>query len=109
MTTPKKPIKPRKTAEPSNNVQALQATLKELKTTGRLDNIDSARVRIALGLAAAVDSAPDNPTLWREYRAAEKALREETETNADPFDELIRQLSAPMGNEKKQKTQNPRP
>jgi hypothetical protein len=52
---------------------------------------------------------PDNPTLWREYRAAEKALREETETNADPFDALIKSLSSPMVNETKQKAQNPRP
>ena len=112
MTTPKKPVKPRKkpdSPESVTNFQALTKTVQELRDAGRLDLIDAARVRIALGLAAAVDSMPDNPTLWREYRAAEKALREETETNADPFDALIKSLSSPMVNETKQKAQNPRP
>ena len=51
---------------------------------------------------------PDNPTLWREYRAAEKALREESEAHGDPFEDLIRQLSAEVRDEKKQETKNTR-
>lgn len=108
MTAPKKPRNTKKTAETSTNFEALKMTIEELKTAGRLDNIDTARVRIALGLAAAVDAEPDNPTLWREYRAAEKALREESEAHGDPFEELIRQLSTPVRDEEKPKTKNSR-
>jgi hypothetical protein len=82
---------------------------KELENAGRLGVIDSARVQIALHLARMVDEFPENPTLWREYRTAEKALREENENYGDPFDELIRSLSAEVGNQTKPKTKNPRP
>lgn len=102
------PKKPRKPAETLTNYEALKTTIEELRNAGRLETIDSARVRIALGLAAAVDSMPDNPTLWREYRAAEKALREETEAHGDPFDELIRQLSTPVRDEEKPQKKNTR-
>ena len=99
----------RKKSENSTNLQALEATIQQLRESGRLDVIDAARVRIALGLAAAVDAMPDNPTLWREYRAAEKALREESEAHGDPFDQLIKSLSAEIRDETKPKAENPRP
>lgn len=99
----------RKKAQTVTNLQALEATIQELRESGRLDVIDAARVRIALGLAAAVDAMPDNPTLWREYRAAEKALREESEAHGDPFDQLIKSLSAEIRDETKPKAENPRP
>jgi hypothetical protein len=98
----------RKKSENSTNLQALEATIEQLRESGRLDVIDAARVRIALGLAAAVDAMPDNPTLWREYRAAEKALREESEAHGDPFDQLIKSLSAEIRDETKPKAKNPR-
>ena len=98
----------RKKAQTVTNLQALEATIQELRESGRLDVIDAARVRIALGLAAAVDALPDNPTLWREYRAAEKALREESEAHGDPFDQLIKSLSAEIRDETKPKAKNPR-
>ena len=108
-----KPRKPRETkAKPSetlSNLDAMKLTIEQLRQAGRLDKIDEARVRIALGLAAAVDSMPDNPTLWREYRNAEKALRNESEAHGDPFDELIRTLTAEVGNETKPKAKNARP
>ena len=102
------PMATRKKSENSTNLQALEATIEQLRESGRLDVIDAARVRIALGLAAAVDAMPDNPTLWREYRAAEKALREETEAHGDPFDQLIKSLSAEIRDETKPKAKNPR-
>lgn len=109
VNAPKKPRKPAKPADPVTNYEALRVTIEELRKAGRLETIDSARVRIALGLAAAVDSMPDNPTLWREYRAAEKALREESEAHGDPFDELIRQLSTQVRDEEKPQKKNARP
>lgn len=104
-----KPRKPRETTRNVTNAAALEITVQELRNAGRLADIDAARVQIAQHLAAMVDAYPDNPTLWREYRTAEKALREEAENYADPFDQLVRSLSAPVGNEKKPKTQNTRP
>ena len=109
MATKKNPENIEKTPETLTNAEALENTIHELKAAGRLDNIDAARVRIALGLARAVDSMPDNPTLWREYRAAEKALREESEAHGDPFEELLRQLSTEVRDEKKQEKKNTRP
>lgn len=105
-----KPARKRHIVEDStNNRQALEDTIQALRTAGKLDGIDTARIQIARGLASAVDSMPDNPTLWREYRQAEKALREETNTNADPFEELISSINAEVRDKAKQKTQNPRP
>lgn len=109
MEPPKKPRKPRQTPGKGRNVLAIETTIQELKTAGRLNDVDAARVQIALHLARMVDEFPENPTLWREYRTAEKALREEGETYGDPFDQLIRTLSAEMGNEKEQKKKNARP
>ena len=88
--------------------EALERTIEALRLAGRLIDIDDARLQIARGLASAVDAQPDNPTLWREYRASEKELRQESENNGDPFDQLIRSISTEVGNEKKQKAQTPR-
>lgn len=104
----KTPRKPRKVAEVLTNYQALQKTIQALRDAGQLAAIDDARIQIALGLAAAVDSMPDNPSLWREYRAAEKALREEASAHGDPFDQLIASLTAEVRDEKKQEEPKPR-
>jgi len=105
---PKKPRKPRQTPGKGRNVQAIENTIQELEKAGRLAAIDAARVQIALHLARMVDEFPENPTMWREYRTAEKALREESENYGDPFDELIRSLSAEVGNETKPKKKDAR-
>lgn len=81
--------------------QALEATITALELEGRLANIDEARIAIARQLATLLDSNPDSPILWREYRTAEKALRDESVQAADPFEKLLEQLSAPIRNEKK--------
>jgi hypothetical protein len=106
--TPKTPRKPRKTPAQGQNVQAMENTIAELEKAGRLGAIDSARVQICRHLARMVDEWPENPTLWREYRTAEKALREESENYGDPFDQLIRTLSAEVGNETKPKKKDAR-
>jgi len=110
-----KPTNPRKKATtPAKSFdgpqrQALETTIEALRSAGRLNDIDDARVQIARGLASAVDAEPDNPTIWREYRAAEKALREESENHADPFDQLIASIASEVGNTSKQKAKNARP
>lgn len=91
------------------NRAALETTLEALRTAGRLELIDAARVQIARTLATAVDLEPGSAILWREYRAAEKALREESEAHGDSFDQLLASLSAPVRDEKKPKAKNPRP
>lgn len=57
----------------SNSV-GLERTIKAMAT--RLDESSEALLALARGLAAAVDAAPDNAALWREYRAAVTALGE---------------------------------
>jgi hypothetical protein len=106
--TPKTPRKPRETPAKGRNLQALKKTVEELEKAGRLGPMDAARVQIALNLARMVDEFPENPTLWREYRTAEKALREESENYGDPFDQLVRSLSTQMGDETKQKKKDAR-
>ena len=91
------------------NRTALEATISALESDGRLGPVDSGRVEIARGLADAVDDCPESPILWREYRAAEKALREEAEAHGDPFDQLLAHLSAEVGNQEKPKKAKPRP
>ena len=104
----KAPAKPRKAVEVLTNYEALRRTIQSLRDTGQLAALDEARVQIALGLAAAVDALPDNPSMWREYRAAEKALREEASAHGDPFDQLIASISAEIRHEEKQKEPKPR-
>ena len=56
------------------NAVGLERTIKAMDA--RLDEMNEALVALARGLAAAVDAAPDNAALWREYRAAVTALME---------------------------------
>jgi len=57
-----------------SNVAGLERTIRALKS--RLVEGDEALVALARGLAAAVDAAPENAALWREYRAAVTVLME---------------------------------
>lgn len=58
----------------TSNVAGLERTIKAVQ--GRLVDADEALIALARGLAAAVDAAPENAALWREYRAAVAALAE---------------------------------
>ena len=105
---PKAPRNKPKAADILTNSEAVRRTIEALRKSGKLADIDEARVRIVIGLAAAVDAMPDNPSMWREFRAAEKALREEALAHGDPFDQLIASLTAEIRDEEKQETPKPR-
>lgn len=102
--------KPAKSAQIHGlNRAALERTIEALRADSRLNLVDEARIQIARTLATQIDDQPESAMLWREYRAAEKALREEAEAhNGDPFEQLIASLSTPVGDETKQKAQKPR-
>jgi thioesterase domain-containing protein len=111
LTIPPNPKKSTKTTRKStggSQAAALERTIDALREAGRLADVDEARIQIARGLAAATDAQPDNPTVWREYRAAERDLRKETEHNADPFDQLLTSIAAEIRHEKKPKAEKPR-
>jgi len=62
-------------AEVGANRLAAAVTVEALRDLGRLEVVDSAQVTAFLELASAVDVKPTDAGLWREYRAAEGALR----------------------------------
>ena len=112
--SPTKQAKPKESAtietksNHGQNREATEITIKALRDDGLISEVDAARVQIVRSLASLADAEPDNPVVWREYRLAEQALRKETEAHGDPFDKLLADITAEMGNEKKQKTTNPR-
>lgn len=86
-----------------SNGAGLERTIKALADAGRVGPEDEALVALARGLAAAVDAAPENAALWREYRAAVATL---AEVGADDVDDATQQflveirtpqLRAPLG------------
>lgn len=80
------------------NLQAAESTIAALGSAGRLEQIDDARITAFLNLARAVDADPGNASLWREYRQAEAALREDHDGGADAFAELLAELrGTPLG------------
>lgn len=68
-------------------VDGLQATLDEMSDGGRLDQVPSAVVELAKGLARELDNPGEKDTgraaLWREYRAAVAALLEAASGTSD--------------------------
>lgn len=58
-----------------SNVEAVEAVVAELRESDAIGVIDEALVTGLLTLARAVDGAPDNPALWREYRGFVEAVR----------------------------------
>jgi hypothetical protein len=76
---------------------AADATITALRSAGRLELIDSARIAMLQTLADGVDADPVNATLWREYRAAETALREVTDDGTDELAEILSRLSTAVG------------
>ena len=94
--TKKVAVPRRKAANPAHgtNRRAAEATIDALRAAGRLETIDSARVTMLQTLADAVDKDAANASLWREYRAAETALREVSDDDTDDFASLLSQLSA---------------
>lgn len=80
-----------------SQTEALESTIEALRAKGVLEPVDESLVATAKGLAAAVDANPDNAALWREFRAAQQALRGLTVGDADDYDALVRDLHAAMG------------
>jgi hypothetical protein len=91
------------------NRTAAETTIEALEAHERLSDIDAARVALVRALADAVDSDPTNASLWREYRAAEQALRETDDTTGDEFARLLAALSAEMGDTETNRAPQPRP
>lgn len=58
------------------NLSAIDETVAALQSLGRLEDVDAATVEAARSLAVAVDEQPGNASLWREYQAAVRSLRE---------------------------------
>ena len=81
------------------NRLAIEQTIEALRTAGRLEKVDNARIAICQSLADSVDSDPSNASLWREYRAAESALRAANDQTQDEFTTLLASLSAEVGTE----------
>lgn len=81
------------------NRQAIEQTIAALRSAGRLESVDNARIAICQSLADAVDSDPNNASLWREYRAAEAVLRAADVETQDEFASLLASLSAQVGTE----------
>jgi predicted lipoprotein len=80
------------------NRTAVEEMLEAMRSAGLLENIDAARVTMLQTLADAVDMEPTNASLWREYRAAESSIRENTAHDQDDFQELLASLSAEVRN-----------
>jgi hypothetical protein len=112
MTGQPKPNKtPRKKAEPreiSANLEAIDEMIAALKTAGRLERVDSARVQIARRLARAVDENPENVGLWQQYRAAETALRELGNNDDDGLTDLFAAFDAAVRDAENSKPRKPR-
>ena len=78
------------------------------RDAGRLENVDSARAKIALHLAQMVDEYPENVGLWQQYRAAEAALREVGDNEGDGLADLFRAFDAEVRNAANGKPSKPR-
>jgi hypothetical protein len=80
------------------NADAARQVVDELTAAGKLTGRDAARTAAFLSLALAVDAAPMNAQLWREYRIAEAALHEVRDDGSDEEAEVTAALSAAVGN-----------
>jgi hypothetical protein len=90
------------------NRTAIEQTIEALRLAGRLEQVNTALIAICQTLADAVDQDPQNASLWREYRAAESALRATDDQNDDEFSSLLASLSAEVGAEAQTGTKKPR-
>ena len=96
MTTPTK--KPRKAAEPVNNVQAVARYLANLYPDG-IPEEHWPIVQTVKGLALAVDEQPGMPALWKQYREALADLDGLHAFEEDTLGEIITRLSTTVDHE----------
>lgn len=80
------------------NRRALEATLRKLRSLGRLETVDAALVQLARSLAGSVDCDSSNAQLCRTYHDILEALVGERE-DTDSFAKLIAEINsrAPLG------------
>ena len=71
-----------------SNVVAAGILVDQLRTAGRLEDVDEARVAGLLSMAAELDSDPGNASLWRAYWQVESLLREDN-VDDDAFEALL--------------------
>jgi len=78
---------------------AVNLLIAALTDLGRLDEIDTAEGEVARGMVRAIDdSDQQNAALWREYRAAVRALKDLYGASPDgQLDRLLAELSGPAG------------
>lgn len=93
-----KPAKSTQKVDISSNFGAMSNMIEALRSAGRLENVDAARIRIALHLAQMVDEYPENVGLWQQYRAAEAILREVTHDDSDGLADLFRAFDSEVRN-----------
>lgn len=86
--------KPRKPSEPTNNVSAVARYLANLYPDG-IPEEHWPIVQVVRSLAVAVDSLPEQPALWKQYRDALGDLDGLHQFEEDTLGELITRLSAP--------------
>jgi hypothetical protein len=76
------------------NADALEV---QVRAVG-VSDVWAAEVELCRGLARAVDSNPDDPNLWREYRQALKALREVLRSHdSEPSEDLDAEFASVGG------------
>lgn len=91
------------------NAAAIDATIAALEAEGRLTEAHASLVETARQLARAVDVAPDNASLWREYRAAQASLMEaESGGDDDDVQTFLLALRTPVGDAKNAKPKDTR-
>lgn len=78
----------------SGQAEAVEVMIAALRERGQINDEREAQASMLLGLAQAVDANPDRGALWREYRIAESAFRNDFKgSGASALDELLAALS----------------
>ena len=76
-----------------SNATAIDLTLALLKDSGRIEDVDAARVQALRSMAEALDLNPFNSQMWREYREAIEGLCRD-DRDAGEVNKLLDQLSS---------------
>ena len=84
-----------KVAEPANNVEAIGSYLTSLYPDG-IPQEHWPNVQIVRSLAVAVDTMPEQPALWKQYRDALADLEGLHAYEEDALGEIITRLQAPV-------------
>lgn len=73
----------------------MDATLAELKRSGRLGPLDGARVQALRSIADSLDVRPNNSQMWKEYREALEGLMARGD-DSNESDAIIAKLRTPL-------------